>query len=133
MPIPAGIVLFVSLILAGASLWLLMPDPMLAAGHPTPLLQGTLLLSNVLQSLLLAPLAIAVHRYVLLGEVNNSYQLGPSNPRYLRFVGFGILISLMVGLPGLAMGFLPSPGPKTTPKRWTSTLPTLAVRTRASW
>ena len=50
-------------------------------------------------SFLLAPLAIAVHRMVLLGETTDRYALDPSSLRYLRFVGFGILVTVLWSLP----------------------------------
>ena len=52
-----------------------------------------------MQAALLAPLAIAVHRFVLLGEKTNRYPLEPKSSRYLRFVGFAILVKILWLIP----------------------------------
>jgi hypothetical protein len=44
------------------------------------------------QIVLLAPLLIAVHRYVIRGDVARSYPLHPLRPSFLRYVGTLILI-----------------------------------------
>jgi hypothetical protein len=46
------------------------------------------------QGFLLAPLLIAVHRYVLLGEVRRYYSFRPIG-RYLRFVGYAVIFEIM--------------------------------------
>lgn len=53
-------------------------------------------------SCLMAPLAIAVHRYVLLGELTRGYRISLSDRRYLRFTGFALLFNLLWVAPGLA-------------------------------
>ncbi len=58
------------------------------------------LLATVLQALLLAPLAIAVHRFVLLGERTQLLPLVPLG-RVLRFAGWLVAIGAAVTLPGL--------------------------------
>jgi hypothetical protein len=59
------------------------------------------IISTVLQAALLAPLAIAVHRFVLLGESTNRYPLEPWSSRYLRFAGFAILVKVLWRIPNL--------------------------------
>jgi hypothetical protein len=59
------------------------------------------IISTVLQAALLAPLAIAVHRFVLLGESANRYPLEPWSSRYLRFAGFAILVKVLWRIPNL--------------------------------
>ncbi len=49
----------------------------------------------IAQSLLLAPLAIAVHRYVLLGEVTPHYALNPSDRRFQRYFGFAVVLQAL--------------------------------------
>src|SRR5437867_4704283 len=78
MPLPAGVVFILTLLIAGVSL-MVMPDPVAVANSPALHLLG--LATSVVQSFLLAPLAIAVHRHVLLGEVTGRYAIEPSNPR----------------------------------------------------
>ena len=69
-------------------------------------MQGVSLVAAILRGCLLAPLAIAVHRYVLLGEVTGRYRLDPFDPIFRRFVGFTILFSVIYALPGLTfVGF----------------------------
>jgi hypothetical protein len=50
-------------------------------------------------SLVATPLAIAVHRYVLLGETTQRYSLDFSNPRLLRFFAFVMAFYLAFLLP----------------------------------
>ena len=65
--------------------------------------------SGMVSSLLLTPVAIAVHRYVLLGEVTGRYQLSPTNPRFRRFFLFALVFECLWGVPvslfGLIYGF----------------------------
>ena len=56
--------------------------------------------------MLLAPLAIVVHRYVLLGELTDRYPLDPFNARYVRFVGFAVLVNVLWSLPSVIEGYM---------------------------
>ncbi|WP_223967366.1 hypothetical protein [Bradyrhizobium sp. RD5-C2] len=47
------------------------------------------------QSLMLAPLAIAVHRYVLLGEVTPRYALNPTDQRVRRYFILAVAIQVL--------------------------------------
>ena len=98
MPGLAGIVFAILLVLGGVNL-LLMPDPLKLAQTSMPFIQVVTLITTIVTSFLLAPLAIAVHRMVLLGETTDRYALDPPSPRYLRFVGFGILVTVLWSLP----------------------------------
>jgi hypothetical protein len=53
------------------------------------------------QGFLLTPLAIAVHRFVLIGERTGSYALDPSNPRFWSFFTFSAVIQIVTAFPGL--------------------------------
>ena len=64
--------------------------------------------ASVVQAALLAPLAIAVHRFVLLGENANRYPLEPKSSRYLRFVGFAILVKILWLIPSTIESLLPA-------------------------
>jgi hypothetical protein len=87
---------------------LLVPDPVLSQVHGQGIV--TLTMKVILDVLVLAPLAIAVHRYVLLGEVALDYEL--SNPRYLRYIAFWLLVSFLPCAPFL-IGSFPPKGPLT--------------------
>lgn len=54
---------------------------------------------SIVQAAVLAPLAIVVHRFVLLGESTNRYPLELRDSRYLRFAGFAILVKILWLLP----------------------------------
>ncbi|HLW90461.1 MAG TPA: hypothetical protein VKS78_04055 [Roseiarcus sp.] len=47
-----------------------------------------ILILSIVQGFFLTPLAIAVHRFVLLGESNDSYNLDPQSPRFQKFFTF---------------------------------------------
>jgi hypothetical protein len=49
----------------------------------------------VAQSLVLTPLAIAVHRYVLLEEVTKHYALDRSDQRFQRYFGFAVALQAL--------------------------------------
>ena len=63
--------------------------------------------SSIVQAVLLAPLAIAVHRFVLLGETTSRYPLEPGSSRYLRFVGFAILVKILWLIPSTIESLIP--------------------------
>ena len=58
-----------------------------------------LALSIFLLSFFLAPAAIAIYRYVQLGEIARSYLPNLSSPRFRRFFGYSLLINLVVLIP----------------------------------
>jgi len=51
------------------------------------------------ESLLLAPIAIAVHRFILLGEAPGTYRFDWAVPRFRRFVAYACLLDLAWSLP----------------------------------
>jgi hypothetical protein len=55
--------------------------------------------SQVAQSFVLTPVAIAVHRFVLLGEVTPRYALNPFAPRFLLFFMWTVIFVLLVMIP----------------------------------
>jgi hypothetical protein len=61
---------------------------------------------GTVNAVLLAPMAIAVHRFVLLGETTNRYPLEPRSSRYLRFVGFALLVQILPLIPVYIMTLL---------------------------
>jgi hypothetical protein len=50
---------------------------------------------RIAQCLVLTPLAIAVHRYVLLDEVTQHYALNPADQRFQRFFGFAVAVQAL--------------------------------------
>ncbi len=58
-------------------------------------------LFGIVQGFLLTPLAIAVHRFVLLGEIAGSYVLNPRDPRFMRFFLFTMLVQALMLAPSL--------------------------------
>ena len=69
----------------------------------SPWLPVISIVSGVVQAILLA---IAVHRFVILGETTNRYPLEPASSRYLRFVGFAILVKILWLIPSTIQGFI---------------------------
>ena len=59
----------------------------------------------VAQALALTPLAIAVHRFILLDEVRDRYDFAPSDPRFQKFFLFTIALEALGALPRI-IGFL---------------------------
>jgi hypothetical protein len=59
------------------------------------------LINTSLQIVLLAPLAIAVQRFVIRGDVARGYPLNPLRPSYLTYVGTALAINLAFRLPDL--------------------------------
>ena len=47
---------------------------------------------DLIEAFLLVPVAIAVHRFILLGERTAGYRLNPAEPRFRRFFLFTVVI-----------------------------------------
>jgi hypothetical protein len=96
MPVVAGIAFILSLVMSLA-ISANTANPYALVGSPwLPIIS---IGASIVQAVLLAPLAIAVHRFVLLGEKTNRYPLEPKSSRYLRFVGFAILVKILWLIP----------------------------------
>jgi hypothetical protein len=103
MPLVAGTAFAIVILMALASFWIISDPYALAASHWLPVYS---IVSGIIQGLLLAPLAIAVHRYVLLGEAMRRYPLDPFSARYVRFVGFAVLVKILWSLPSIVQSFM---------------------------
>ncbi|MGZ3411235.1 MAG: hypothetical protein ACXWJW_08855 [Xanthobacteraceae bacterium] len=61
---------------------------------------------DIARGVCLAPCMIAVHRFVILGEVTRGYIVDPFAPRFFRFVGwliaFSLLMSVVFAVPDLS-------------------------------
>jgi hypothetical protein len=64
------------------------------------LVVGSLVFS-IAQALALTPLAISIHRFVLLGEARDSYDFAPGAPRFQRFFIFTIGLEILGALPSI--------------------------------
>ena len=58
-----------------------------------------LVISVLLLSVILAPAAIAINRYVLLGEDTQGYPLDPSSRRLRLFCAYSVLLNILILLP----------------------------------
>ena len=68
------------------------------------------LLQNAAEALLLAPLIIAIHRFVILGEATRSYILDLGDPTFRLFVGWLFALKVIGGLPFTLLGALQTLG-----------------------
>jgi hypothetical protein len=57
-------------------------------GTSSFLLVMLVILTTAVQAFLITPYFIAVHRFIILGEVTTNYLLTPGEPRFLRFFGW---------------------------------------------
>ncbi len=106
MPLVVGIALAIMIVVSLLG-FALMPNAYVLGATPWVLVFTVVF--SIVQALLIAPLAIVVHRYVLLGEVTDRYPLDPSSARYMRFVSFAILIKLLGVIPSILEAFMPDP------------------------
>ena len=77
--------------------------PVKPGEHSSPGLQLLGFIVGLVQGFLLTPVAIAVHRYVLLGELAASYQLNPADLRFRRFFLFTVVVQILMAFPGTLM------------------------------
>jgi hypothetical protein len=96
MPVVAAIA-FVLVIVTSLASHAVIPSSRALVGSPWSYVIA--IGSGIVNAALLAPLAIAVHRFVLLGEITNRYPLEPGSSRYLRFVGFAIVVQILPAIP----------------------------------
>ena len=68
------------------------------------------LVVHVAFGFVMAPYLIAVHRFILLGEVTTRYDLEPGDPRLQRFWGWTIVFALLSAAPAVLSSILPLPG-----------------------
>jgi hypothetical protein len=56
---------------------------------------------SLAQALALTPLAIAVHRFVLLGEARDAYDFAPGDPRFQKFFLLTVALEILGAIPGI--------------------------------
>ncbi len=54
---------------------------------------------GIVQGLVLTPVAIAMHRFVLLAEVTERYQMNFSDPRFMKFFLVSVAFQFLIGIP----------------------------------
>ena len=67
---------------------LYMTPALMPRGTSSFLLVTLVILTTAVQAFLITPYFIAVHRFIILGEVTTNYLLTPGEPRFLRFFGW---------------------------------------------
>jgi len=67
---------------------LYMTPALMPRGTSSFLLVMLVILTTAVQAFLITPYFIAVHRFIILGEVTTNYLLTPGEPRFLRFFGW---------------------------------------------
>jgi hypothetical protein len=103
MPVVLGVAILVVLVLNAIGAMVLPRK----VGEPTGTWFEILgFVIGLVQGFLLTPVAIAVHRFVLLGERAASYRLEPADPRFQRFFFFTVIVQVMVGVPGALLSLV---------------------------
>lgn len=106
MPVLAGIIIaIVAVFNIVTLLFLPTPNPDMFTSKDLPVIAA-----GAVQSFLVTPYLIAVHRFILLGEVTGSYSLNPQEPRFLRFWGWSLALTALVIVPAILMSFLTEQG-----------------------
>jgi hypothetical protein len=71
--------------------------------EPSLAIQLLMYALEIVQGLVLTPVAIAMHRFVLLGEVTQRYVLNPSDPRFVKFFLVSVAYQFLIGIPSMLM------------------------------
>ena len=100
MPGVLGVAMAIVLVSSAITL-MLVPDSKDEASGLFAQLLGVLI--GIVQGFFLTPVAIAVHRFVLLGEVTERYVLNPSEPRFKQFFIWTVIYQLMISAPSLLL------------------------------
>ena len=66
------------------------------------------LLYDAVVAFLMTPYAIAVHRFIILGEQTMSYRITPAEPRFRRFFGWSLALSVLWDAPAALSVMLPA-------------------------
>jgi hypothetical protein len=101
MPVVLGVGLSIIVVLHLLNDTLILPKPVGTTGFGRELLAFVL---GVVEGFLVTPVALAVHRFVLLGERTANYRLEPNNPRFQRFFLFTVLLQFIFVIPSAVMG-----------------------------
>lgn len=99
MPLVFGTAILAVLLLNVVTLPL-MPPPKQDPGLADHAIGGIV---AVVQGFLMTPVAIAVHRFVLLDELTPNYALRPTQLRFMRFFAFTVVFQLLMTVPAIVM------------------------------
>src|SRR5262249_18892374 len=69
-------------------------DPLMGRGY-----EFVYFLVGLGQAFLLTPVAIAVHRFVMIGEIETAYRLRPREARFQRFFVNAVIFQLIMSMP----------------------------------
>ena len=69
------------------------------------------LLYEAVKAFLMTPYAIAVHRFIILGEKTMSYRIAPAEARFRRFFGWSLALLMLASAPVAIFETLFEPGP----------------------
>jgi hypothetical protein len=103
MPVLVGSMIAILIAFNLASLFIL-PAPSL--GNFLSIYDLILLVAGAVQSFLITPYLIAVHRFILLNQATGQYALAPQEPRFLRFFGWSLVITALSLLPAALQAWL---------------------------
>ncbi len=103
MPVLVGSMIAILIAFNLASLFVL-PAPSLGNFHSINDL--ILLAAGAVQSFLITPYLIAVHRFILLDQVTGRYALSPQEPRFFRFFGWSLVITTLSLIPAALQAWL---------------------------
>jgi hypothetical protein len=111
MPVLTGTMIAILIAVNLASLFILpAPSP---GSFKSPLFDLILLAASAIQSFLVTPFLIAVHRFILLHQLTGQYALATQEPRFFRFFGWSLVITSLSLFPAAMqswLGVLGSPG-----------------------
>src|SRR5262249_19008540 len=107
MPVLTGTMIAILIAFNLISVFFLPPPT--AAGHLSPD-DLILLAAGAVQSFLVTPFLIAVHRFILLHQVTGHYALAPQEPRFFRFFGWSLVITALSVFPSMLQTWMPAIG-----------------------
>jgi hypothetical protein len=103
MPVLTGAMMAILIAFNLASLFFL---PATSPGEFLSLSDLILFAAGAVQSFLITPFLIAVHRFILLHQVTGQYALAPQEPRFFRFFGWSLAITSLSLFPAALQSWL---------------------------
>jgi hypothetical protein len=85
------------------------------------------------EAFFLTPLAIAIHRFVLLGEITNAYRIDTSDPWFEKFFLFALALALLALSPGSQFQVKIRRSPRSPPRSVRDRAPHNSGRRRKYW
>ncbi len=71
--------------------------------EPSLAIQLLMYVLGIVQGFVLTPVAIAMHRFVLLGEMTPRYAVSLSDPRFVKFFLVSVAFQFLIGIPSTLM------------------------------